>query len=392
MVGQMNSPFARELRIVAGAIATCAGAAHAQWTVISLHPAGATESRAMGVSGGQQVGYAVINGVVLASLWGGSAASWVDLSPAGATNSYAVGVSAGQQVGQATVGGVDRASLWTGTAGSWVDLNPPSSISYARAIQGGHQAGDINNTACLWSGTASSRVSLHPAGAEVSHVYAVSGARQVGNAVFNSVPHAGLWNSTAGSWVDLNPAAATSGSIAYGMDSAQQVGIAWANGNWHASLWSGTAASWVDLSPAGGGFSQVNAVDAGQQVGFAGHACLWSGTAASRVDLQAALPPGFTTSYAQGIWHDAALTYVVGYAYNTTTSRYEALMWVSPRCYPNCDASTVPPVLNVNDFICFQQRFAAADPYANCDGSTTAPALTVNDFVCFQQRFAAGCP
>jgi hypothetical protein len=63
-----------------------------------------------------------------------------------------------------------------------------------------------------------------------------------------------------------------------------------------------------------------------------------------------------------------------------------------PACYPNCDGSTAPPVLNVNDFICFQAKFAAGDSYANCDGSTTPPVLNVNDFICFQQRFAAGCP
>jgi hypothetical protein len=61
-------------------------------------------------------------------------------------------------------------------------------------------------------------------------------------------------------------------------------------------------------------------------------------------------------------------------------------------CYANCDGSTSPPLLTVNDFVCFQSRFAAGDPYANCDGSTTVPLLTVNDFVCFQSRFAAGCP
>jgi hypothetical protein len=62
-----------------------------------------------------------------------------------------------------------------------------------------------------------------------------------------------------------------------------------------------------------------------------------------------------------------------------------------PACYPNCDGSTIPPVLNVNDFICFQTRFAAGDSYANCDGSTIPPVLNVNDFICFQTRFAAGC-
>ncbi|MFN0134371.1 MAG: GC-type dockerin domain-anchored protein, partial [Phycisphaerales bacterium] len=35
--------------------------------------------------------------------------------------------------------------------------------------------------------------------------------------------------------------------------------------------------------------------------------------------------------------------------------------------------------------------FAAGEQYANCDASTTPPILNVNDFVCFLNRFAAGC-
>ena len=66
--------------------------------------------------------------------------------------------------------------------------------------------------------------------------------------------------------------------------------------------------------------------------------------------------------------------------------------WGCGVCYANCDSSTTAPVLNVNDFICFQQKYAAGDAYANCDGSTTPPVLNVNDFVCFQQKYAAGCP
>jgi hypothetical protein len=65
---------------------------------------------------------------------------------------------------------------------------------------------------------------------------------------------------------------------------------------------------------------------------------------------------------------------------------------ISTTCYANCDGSTASPVLNVNDFVCFNNRFAAGDSYANCDGSTSAPVLNVNDFVCFNNRFAAGCP
>jgi hypothetical protein len=65
---------------------------------------------------------------------------------------------------------------------------------------------------------------------------------------------------------------------------------------------------------------------------------------------------------------------------------------VGGACYANCDASTTAPILNVNDFICFQTQFAAGASYANCDGSTAPPVLNVNDFICFQTRFAAGCP
>jgi hypothetical protein len=63
----------------------------------------------------------------------------------------------------------------------------------------------------------------------------------------------------------------------------------------------------------------------------------------------------------------------------------------APCGYANCDQSTTAPALNVNDFVCFQARFASGDPYANCDQSTTPPVLSVNDFVCFLGEFAAGC-
>ena len=61
-------------------------------------------------------------------------------------------------------------------------------------------------------------------------------------------------------------------------------------------------------------------------------------------------------------------------------------------CYPNCDhAVGVQPCLNVLDFGCFLNRFAAGSPYCNCDGSTTPPILNVLDFMCFANRFVAGC-
>ncbi len=62
-----------------------------------------------------------------------------------------------------------------------------------------------------------------------------------------------------------------------------------------------------------------------------------------------------------------------------------------PPCYANCDGSSIAPVLNVNDFSCFLNKFAAHDPSANCDGSTIPPVLNINDFACFLNKFAAGC-
>jgi hypothetical protein len=89
--------------------------------------------------------------------------------------------------------------------------------------------------------------------------------------------------------------------------------------------------------------------------------------------------------------------YATYYAGTTPSSSREFMgnIVVNPSCpggcYANCDGSTVAPVLNVSDFICFQTKFAAGDPYANCDESTVQPALNVSDFICFQTKFATGC-
>jgi hypothetical protein len=84
-----------------------------------------------------------------------------------------------------------------------------------------------------------------------------------------------------------------------------------------------------------------------------------------------------------------------------TANGLAARVACEPACYANCDGSTTAPVLNVDDFSCFVNEFAAAQAlplsqqvtsYANCDASTAAPVLNVDDFTCFINRFAAGCP
>jgi hypothetical protein len=66
---------------------------------------------------------------------------------------------------------------------------------------------------------------------------------------------------------------------------------------------------------------------------------------------------------------------------------------VEAPCYPDCDLSTGQGVLDIFDFLCFQNLFATNDPYAcECDPSTGPGICDIFDFLCFQNAFAAGCP
>lgn len=107
--------------------------------------------------------------------------------------------------------------------------------------------------------------------------------------------------------------------------------------------------------------------------------------------LVAGIPPGFVLMYTSRINNNG---WIVGYGAGGG-GMYKSYV-LRPRtvgaCYANCDGSTAPPVLNVNDFTCFLNRFAAGDTYANCDGSTGLPVLNVNDFTCFLNSYASGCP
>ncbi len=62
-------------------------------------------------------------------------------------------------------------------------------------------------------------------------------------------------------------------------------------------------------------------------------------------------------------------------------------------CYADCDPSTGAGVLDIFDFLCFQNAFVAGDPYAcDCDTTTGPGVCDIFDFLCFQDAFVAGCP
>ena len=116
--------WSRTLAVACAAVTLIVGAvpAHAQWTAINLHPAGADRSRAVAGSGAQQVGFAWYAERPHAGLWSGTAGSWVDLHPAGAFESTLWGSNGSQQEGWTRFGDLTsssiHASLWSGTAAS----------------------------------------------------------------------------------------------------------------------------------------------------------------------------------------------------------------------------------------------------------------------------------
>ncbi|MCH7793277.1 MAG: metallophosphoesterase [Planctomycetes bacterium] len=62
-------------------------------------------------------------------------------------------------------------------------------------------------------------------------------------------------------------------------------------------------------------------------------------------------------------------------------------VFVLSACYADCDTNGV---LDIFDFLCFQNSFVLGEPYAcDCDPD---PACDIFDFLCFQNAFVAGCP
>ena len=81
----MNRKFNLTKSIVASSMIL--SPAIADWQVTLLSPSGSAFSEVMGGFDGQQVGYAwyLPDTAAHASLWNGTAESWIDLAPAGAT-------------------------------------------------------------------------------------------------------------------------------------------------------------------------------------------------------------------------------------------------------------------------------------------------------------------
>ncbi len=122
---------------------------------------------------------------------------------------------------------------------------------------------------------------------------------------------------------------------------------------------------------------------------------LWTGTAASWEELLLPLPGSWSNASADGISSDGTTLYIAGDGRNNATGEDEALLWSRPLnpCYADCDTSTGVGVLDLFDFLCWQNSFVNAEPYAcDCDTSTGNGVCDLFDFLCFQNAFVGGCP
>ncbi len=330
----------------------------AQWTFTNLHPTGAAESAAMGVgaAGGtvRVVGYAGVGANYHAALWGTTAATFVDLHPVttAGPNSIAHATDGVQQVGVVfSSSPIGAASIWTGTAASWQSVTPVVPFGTVGVIYG--VAANVQVGATTTGGTGISRqaTSWSAVGGLLNRggtaLLATDGASHVGYSGGQGFPipsavNAGLWLGSNVAGTSLHPAGMHSSSAA-GVSGAQQVGwyqTSQFSDSRRACLWTGTGASKVDLHPATAVRSEATGVSAGVQVGSVyvtdpanpfgtvSRAAAWSGTAASFVNLHDVLPPTYATSVASGVWSGGGMTYVSGNAWNNTTSRTEAVLWV----------------------------------------------------------------
>lgn len=331
-------------RLAAAAVAALAANANAQWTYSILNPPGQAAAGIYAVGPGMAAGFegpfATCHAIVWPSLGSNTA---IDVTPAGATQSQITRTNGTQHVGNTVISGVRRASLWNGT--TFTSLHPASgyTLSYANDTDGTHQFGYAedsggNDHAMMWTGTAASATPLNPPGSRASRIYSTAAGRQVGDAEYPPPDlgnrKAGYWTGTAASFTLLPVPAGTvsSDAIAISPD-GQSFGGQILNSAFNtAFLWRNSGAIQIPLNPAGASISSVITMDSQFEVGYAGYgagdtAALWQGTAASYVNLSSFLPANYGNADAYGVYSTVTDVWVGGYAFNTTTSTYQAILW-----------------------------------------------------------------
>lgn len=296
---------------------------------------------------GQVVGVSPVGGRDLATLWSGTAATYLS-TPDGSSSSALAINDMGQVVGYQVVGsittGFPHATLWNGAAAP-IDLHTASGIPerFTHSVATGiNDAGQVvgyarvydraNISAALWNGT--TRTDL-PALADNANEGFATAVNDAGTVVGygSGPPSAILWNGTIPT--DLGGLGEPNSSQALAINNAGQVvGRSLADDNVeHAALWDGSTIKDLGKPNLSSGANDIN--DAGQIVGFSGGgtngtnpylAMLWEGAVAT--DLNSLLDPevvdaGWILVDAKGI-NDSG--WIAGNAYNALTGENHAFL------------------------------------------------------------------
>jgi hypothetical protein len=116
-------------------------------TGIDLNPAGFYETWGQAIDGDDQVGYGYgeVYTNMAAIVWHGSATNYTVLNPPGITGCLAAAAAGGKQIGRSGINGELHASLWSGTAESFVDLHTflPAGYTSSQASAIDPVTGDI---------------------------------------------------------------------------------------------------------------------------------------------------------------------------------------------------------------------------------------------------------
>ncbi len=323
---------------------TAAQSARAQWTVTNLHPVndGLLQYQA-------SKAYAVRNGLVVGVTrytffnTGYNAMRWTNGTPVHLGSGALVDTDSSRDVGYLITPPAPECMAFCTTyyTPGWVLPSASTTVTslatntQALGVDGQQVVGTTGNLASMWLNEALTHVSLHPAAATGSAALGVRAGHQVGSAIFSgTTEQACRWTGTAASWVNLHPPGALRSS-AHQVDNGTQVGEVWFAGTPHAALWTGTAGSFVDLHPSWatsvGSYARgvSNGIQAGSAFSDRWRATIWKGTADSAQELHSFLPADFTRSYAEGVDVQGSTATVVGYGYNDTTDREEAVMWTT---------------------------------------------------------------
>lgn len=318
-------------------------AAHAQFTVTVLNPAGSGSALIFGVSGNTQIGtYTGQNPAGNHAVrWGGTGESAIDLNPSGSkVNAISGSVIVG--VGHSATFNLNHPFAWIGSSIDPVDIEPTPlregeafAISGAAVVGIGTSADNLHVHARLWNLDTSQSVDLNPIASNDSYAFGVWGNTQVGSLGRYPIDsQACLWHGSPDSIVLLNPDGFTV-SNARGVWEDTQVGFA-QNADLidHAALWKGSASSFVDLNPSGYLGSQAKAVYGYFQVGYADSSpMIWNGSADRAIDLLPTLAnltfagQPISVSYALATSLDEQ-GHIGGYAVDANSNKY-ALLWTS---------------------------------------------------------------